>query len=165
MLDPGYVYLVTHANAGGNHKIGLTRNPPERIKQLGGEDCTVLAMVMCIDPEKVEALLHKRFASKRMPQSEWFKLNRDEIQEVCDVLLIAHEEANQYVVLPSLPPEPTPEPTPKSTPEPSFRKKYQHDPSDPDYRASDWQEVGPDNLAGYRNVFFIPGRGYCVRRK
>ena len=93
MSDTGYVYLITHPNGKGNYKIGLTRNPPEQIKQLSGNECTVLAMVLCADPEKTEDLLHKKFAGKRMPKTEWFDLSREELQEVCDVLLNAHKEA------------------------------------------------------------------------
>ena len=50
MSESGYVFLVTHPNRQGNQKIGLTRTPPERMKQLGGDECTVLAMVLCSDP-------------------------------------------------------------------------------------------------------------------
>ena len=137
MADSGYVYLVTHANAQGLHKIGLTRNPEQRTAQLGGDDCTVVAMVMCINPEHVEGLLHKRFAANRLPQSEWFDLMREELQEVCDVLLTAHEEATQFVVLPSLPPEPipvvttAPTPAPQTSPSPEWEeyrsnRRYMH---------------------------------------
>ena len=118
MSEAGYVYLVSHPNGRGNHKIGLTRNPPERIKQLGGPACRVHAMVLCTDPEHIEGLLHKRFARNRVPQSEWFDLNRQELQEICDVLFTAYVEATQHVVIPTLPPEPTPEPIPVITPTP-----------------------------------------------
>ena len=50
MSESGYVFLVSYPNRQGNQKIGLTSTPPERMKQLGGDECTVLAMVLCSDP-------------------------------------------------------------------------------------------------------------------
>ena len=164
MADSGYVYLVTHENSKGLSKIGLTRNPEQRTAQLGGDDCSVLAMVMCINPEHVEALLHRRFAANRLPQSEWFDLKREELEEVCDVLLTAHEEATQFVVLPNLPPEPEPEPEPVTAATPKKVAKPIHAPFDGwrEYRYDEWEEVTAFNTSSRRKVRYIPGRGYCA---
>ena len=157
MADSGYVYLVTHANAQGLHKIGLTRNPEQRTAQLGGDDCTVIAMVMCINPEHVEGLLHKRFAANRLPQSEWFDLMHEELQEVCDVLLTAHEEATRFVVLPSrrLEPEPEPETEPEMVLDPGPPPK-----TGPNGFLA-WTEAEAKHKAAGHRVVYRPGIGYC----
>ena len=146
MADSGYVYLVTHSNAQGLHKIGLTRNPEQRTNQLGGDDCTVVAMVMCIDTERLENDLHKRFKRNRIPQSEWFNLSKEELSSVCEVLLKAHEAATKYVVLPQKESSKNPIPDPDS------------------YQFLHWEEVSAKNLAGNRPVVYISGRGYCTRK-
>jgi len=96
----GYVYLKTHPNAQGLHKIGITRHPAARKEQLGGDDCVVIARIMALDPEGLERKLHFQFSEQRLPQSEWFNLNNDDIRQVCDALSEAHEKAMHFVVLP-----------------------------------------------------------------
>ena len=98
----GYVYLVTHKNAKGLWKIGLTRSPEERMKQLGGDDLTVRAMVMAVDPEEVERSLHKEFSEVRLPQSEWFALDDNHLRWCIFTLKDAHELATKYVVHPDI---------------------------------------------------------------
>lgn len=100
-MDSGYVYLKTHANARGLHKIGLTRNPAAREAQLGGDECTVIARVKVQDPEKLERELHEKYEKKRLPQSEWFDLSEDQINEIVNTLRKAHAKEESYIVLPN----------------------------------------------------------------
>ena len=148
MGNCGYVYLVTHRNSQGLHEIGSTYNPDWSTNELSGDDCTIVAMVLCVDAEHTEGLLHKRFASNRIPQSEWFNLNHDELQEACEVLLKAQKEANQYLVHPSFQPEPEQDPPPKIGPDGFLG----------------WTEVEAKSLAGGRRVVYVPGRGYCLEK-
>ena len=96
----GWVYLLTHKNSKGLHKIGLTRHPERRLEQLGGEDCTVIARVMASDPEKLERQLHEQFAAVRIPQTEYFNLSSADVEACQDVMADAHNEATQFAVLP-----------------------------------------------------------------
>ena len=80
----GYVYVVRHANARGLTKIGLTRHPQKREEQLGGDDCEVLCRLLVLRPERVEAMLHSIFSAQRVPQSEWFDLDVEQIREACE---------------------------------------------------------------------------------
>ena len=100
----GYVYLITHVNACGLHKIGMTRSPVERLKQLAidGIDVTVIALVMSNDPKTLERDLHKQFSALRVPQSEWFNLKTDDVKAVCEQLIEAHNKAMKHVILPEL---------------------------------------------------------------
>ena len=175
MSDSGYVYLITHSNAQGLHKIGLTRNPQQRTTQLGGDDCSVIAMVMCIDPELIESSLHKRFANKRIPQSEWFNLNSEDLQIVCKLLRAAHEEATKYVVIPSLPTDPVLEPEDINISNPKLMNLEPPEkvtipdslPTSSNKGSSyeDWEEVEPWNTSSSRTIKYIPGRGWCAKKR
>lgn len=103
--QPGYVYVMTHTNAPGLHKIGLTRNPQRREQQLGGEDCRVIARVLVNDPEGLEEALHCVYDDVRIPQSEWFNLSPEQVETVLAELVEAHEECLQHVVLPGSKPQ------------------------------------------------------------
>jgi len=52
-------------------------------------------------------MLHNMFGSKRVPQSEWFDLSDDDIEQAVNLLEEAHEEVTQFCVLYE-PPEPEP---------------------------------------------------------
>ena len=97
---PGYVYVKAHKNAPGLHKIGLTRRPEQREQQLGGDDCQVVARVLVNDPEGLEEALHCVYDEVRVPQSEWFNLSSEQLDDVMQELVEAHEECLQHVVLP-----------------------------------------------------------------
>ena len=102
--EAGYVYLVTHSNAPGLHKIGLTRHPRKRIEQLGGNKLNVVAMIRTSEPERIEKALHRNLKSARVPQSEWFNLNEDQLAAVKRALTKAHQ-ADDFVVLPDVEPQ------------------------------------------------------------
>ena len=98
----GWVYVVTHANAKGLFKIGITRNPANRKNQLGGDDLTVLAMVLNWNPERAEKRLHERFKALRLPQSEWFNLSKEDVAELTLDLADQHSRVMAYVVDPTV---------------------------------------------------------------
>ena len=97
--ESGYVYLVTHINAPGLHKIGLTRHPRKRIEQLGGDQLTVVAMIRTSDPERIEKALHRNLKSARVPQSEWFNLSEQQLDAVKRAMTNAHQ-ADEFIVMP-----------------------------------------------------------------
>jgi hypothetical protein len=96
----GWVYVVTHANAKGLCKIGITRNPANRKDQLGGDDLTVMAMLFNWNPERAETRLHQKYKAVRVPQSEWFNLTADQVEEVIADLQSQHDQVMAYVVSP-----------------------------------------------------------------
>ena len=111
----GWVYVVTHANAKGLCKIGITRNPANRKDQLGGDDLTVMAMLFNWNPERAETRLHQKYKAVRVPQSEWFNLTADQVEEVIADLQSQHDQVMAYVVSPQPEPKDTwPEPDPMS---------------------------------------------------
>ena len=61
----GFLYVITHKNASGMVKIGITQRPEARMRELDVE--TIWARVLCFSPRLNEQALHKQFANKRLP--------------------------------------------------------------------------------------------------
>ena len=93
----GYVYVAKHINTKELTKIGITRRPENRIDQLGGDDLTVRAMMICLNPEQTEKDLHTKFKEQRVPQSEWFNLTEENLEEVFQRLELEHKQAVSYM--------------------------------------------------------------------
>lgn len=69
-----YVYLIRD-NGTGLHKIGMTSNWERRKKELRvGSVTTLIKIVQCKNAKKWERVLHAMFKHKRLPQSEWFRI-------------------------------------------------------------------------------------------
>lgn len=89
----GYVYLILEVDKDGNerHKIGFTKNQPEkRAKQLqtgNSNRVSVLDFYTTDNYKKVEHWLHIRYSFQRTEaDNEWFILSNEEVmefQQVC----------------------------------------------------------------------------------
>jgi hypothetical protein len=73
----GYVYLIRN---GDLHKIGRTDNLARRMKQLQPDE--VLEVLETDRSRDLEHELHEQFKSKRVPQTEYFRLNEAEVNLV-----------------------------------------------------------------------------------
>jgi hypothetical protein len=73
----GYVYLIRN---GDLHKIGRTDNIGRRMKQLQPDE--VLQVLETDRSRDLEHELHEQFKSKRLPQTEYFRLNEAEVNLV-----------------------------------------------------------------------------------
>ena len=72
----GYVYLVRN---GDLHKIGHTDNVQRRMQQLKPDE---VVQVLATDRSRnLEHELHIQFKDKRIPQTEYFRLNEGEVEE------------------------------------------------------------------------------------
>lgn len=90
----GYVYVISNIGAFGEnvYKIGMTRrlDPMDRVDELGDAsvpfDFDVHAMIFSDDAPKLEAALHKAFASRKLnfvnQRREFFNVTLDEIKQV-----------------------------------------------------------------------------------
>lgn len=76
----GFVYLIKYADS-NLYKIGLSKNPSERLKQLQSaisEKLTLLHTIKTSDMMELESYFHQMFAASRA-RSEWFELSNDDV--------------------------------------------------------------------------------------
>ncbi len=73
----GYVYLIRN---GDLYKIGHTENLERRLKQL--QPCVLIQSLVADRSLNLEQELHKRFQSVRLPQTEYFRLNDYQVEQV-----------------------------------------------------------------------------------
>ena len=77
----GYVYLIRN---GDLYKIGRTDNLQRRLKQL--QPCTVIQTLETDRSRDLEYDLHKKFKSQRLPQTEYFRLSKSQVEEAAVAL-------------------------------------------------------------------------------
>jgi len=73
-----FVYLIRSSN--GSHKIGVSKNPKNRTKQLqtaNDHELTLISMSECKYPNKVEKTLHNLYCNDHK-LGEWFNLSINE---------------------------------------------------------------------------------------
>ena len=75
--EKGFVYLIRNDDI---YKIGITDNLLRRFNQLKPDE--VLNVVRCSNFESLEKELHKKFKEYRIPQTEYFRLNKNQIEQV-----------------------------------------------------------------------------------
>jgi len=89
------VYVVRHTVT-GLHKIGITNSWERRKKELEvGTKTTPLHVARVNDARQVEKFLHKRFSISRIPQTEWFHLDEEQLAFVRAIILKAKDDFNR----------------------------------------------------------------------
>jgi hypothetical protein len=81
----GFIYLAT--NNLGDHKIGMSEKPVQRIEKMGIKlpfPLDVVHLIETNDMRAAESALHDRFSTKRI-KGEWFKLSEEDIQAICAI--------------------------------------------------------------------------------
>ena len=76
-----FVYLIKN---GDLYKIGRTDNLQRRLKQL--QPCTVIQTLETNRSRDLEYELHQKYKSRRLPQTEYFRLTPSEADDVCKAL-------------------------------------------------------------------------------
>ena len=79
LVEKGFVYLIRNEDI---YKIGITDNLLRRFNQLKPDE--VLNVVRCSNFESLEKELHKKFKEFRIPQTEYFRLDKNQIEQVND---------------------------------------------------------------------------------
>tara|TARA_Y100001968_G_C19290806_1_gene684113 strand:- start:19 stop:609 length:591 start_codon:yes stop_codon:yes gene_type:complete len=69
----GWVYLIRN---GDLHKIGITRNLHQRMRQLKPDE--IVSVLETKDFKSLEKSLHKRYKTSRIPQTEYFRLTKSQ---------------------------------------------------------------------------------------
>jgi hypothetical protein len=73
----GYVYFMRN---GDLFKIGITLNLLRRISELKPDE--LLDVVRCTNYVELERQLHSEYRNQRLPQSEYFRLHDEHVQQV-----------------------------------------------------------------------------------
>ena len=97
----GWLYVVSHPNAPGQVKIGITERPVTRMQELGKP--TIQARVPVMKPRDKEQLLHNRFAPQRVPQTEYFQLDQQQLEFVLNACASWKGEIENLIVEPHVP--------------------------------------------------------------
>jgi hypothetical protein len=81
-----YVYLILEVDKNGDeaHKIGVSKNSPEkRLKQLQTGNSNKLSVLKCYESKnykRIENMLHARYSYKQtLAMNEFFRLSDDEV--------------------------------------------------------------------------------------
>lgn len=75
-LNPIYVYLIQNLET-SRYKIGISKNPSKRIKQLqtgSGEELKLIHTYESDNARKIETALHNRY-SPQNTYGEWFEIS------------------------------------------------------------------------------------------
>lgn len=75
----GFVYLIQNKDL---YKIGITENLIRRFRQL--KPTEILDVVRCSNYKELEQELHIKFKNARIPQTEYFRLTKEQVQQVHD---------------------------------------------------------------------------------
>ena len=78
---PGFVYLIRNKDL---YKIGITISMKRRVKELKPDE--VVAVKEAANMRGIEKLLHKRYKERRIPQTEYFRLTPEEVEEASYLL-------------------------------------------------------------------------------
>ena len=82
----GTLYILKDLLKGG-YKIGISKVIKSRLKQLEvGKKAEVVGLWESPNYSDLERMLHSRYAEYRIPQSEWFALDYDELSNAVDWL-------------------------------------------------------------------------------
>ena len=77
LKEKGFVYFIRNKDI---FKIGITDNLLRRFNQLKPDE--ILNVVRCSNYETLEKELHKKFKNNRIPQTEYFRLDKNQIEQV-----------------------------------------------------------------------------------
>jgi len=76
----GYVYMLRY---GKRYKIGFTNSPTRRFREVSIElpdETHQVHTIATDDPNGIEGYWHKRFAARRIRNSEWFELTGEDVR-------------------------------------------------------------------------------------
>ncbi len=78
----GFVYFIRNKDL---FKIGVTENILRMLKQLAPDE--LLNVVRCSNFQEVERELPRKFKAVRLPQTEYFRLSDQQVQEVHQLMV------------------------------------------------------------------------------
>ena len=81
-ISSGFVYFIRNQDI---YKIGITQNMIQRMEQLKPDE--LLDSRRCSNYRELEREIHKEFKDCRIPQTEYFRLNKKQINQIHKMLL------------------------------------------------------------------------------
>jgi len=85
----GIIYLIRH-DSSGLYKIGITLNWEVRRQQLEvNMTTTAVSVKRVFDPGRLEKELHLKYSRQRLPQTEYFHLDKEQARQVIQVFVEA----------------------------------------------------------------------------
>lgn len=72
----GFIYFVRNSDI---YKIGITENLLRRMKELNPDE--ILNSIRCSNYKETEKKMHAHFKNRRIPQTEYFRLDAAEVEE------------------------------------------------------------------------------------
>ena len=92
-IRPGYVYVLK-SNILGGYKVGITTAPGSRFTALAvGTKAELIGYWECPYYRELEKQIHKEYTAQRVPQSEWFDLTTEQLEEViCKIASLGETE-------------------------------------------------------------------------
>jgi len=100
-----YVYLI-HSLENSYYKIGISKHPNKRIKELNTGNSSELKLIETYESEfasKIEKALHMRYSHYRM-EGEWFKLSlenevtfKDDCEKIEKNIKVLVENNNVFI--------------------------------------------------------------------
>ena len=79
--DSGHVYFIRNKDI---YKIGITKNLLQRMDQLKPDE--LLDSIRCSNYKELEREIHSQFKGCRIPQTEYFRLDKEEINQIHQIL-------------------------------------------------------------------------------
>jgi len=79
--ESGFLYFIRNKDI---YKIGITQNMLQRMDQLKPDE--LLDSVRCSNYKELEREIHNKFKGSRIPQTEYFRLDKEEINEIHQIL-------------------------------------------------------------------------------
>ncbi len=83
----GFVYFIRNKDL---YKIGITKDLLNRMNRLNPDE--ILDSVRCKNYKGLEKAIHKKFKEERIPQTEYFRLNKIQVNNIHKMLV---ENANR----------------------------------------------------------------------
>ena len=91
-MKKSIVYVIRERTHGW-HKIGITNDWPRRQRELEvGSKTEAVHVVRVNDARQIERFLHRRFKAQRLPQTEWFNLDEEQLVFVRSTVLKARSD-------------------------------------------------------------------------
>ncbi len=90
----GWLYLIKNRDL---HKIGITKNLDNRMRQLKPD--YIVAKIYSSNFRQLEKELHNRYKDVRIPQTEYFRLDKVQIKEIKKIIQVYSNSVSLFRIV------------------------------------------------------------------